>query len=49
MNTDKIKTRMDALARCPHPTFPRGQGKGINRINKIKKDESELVLVPVSV
>jgi hypothetical protein len=26
---------MDALARCPHPTFPREQGKGINRINKI--------------
>ncbi len=27
---------MDALARCPHPTFPREQGKGINTIYKIK-------------
>jgi hypothetical protein len=46
MNADKIKTRMDALARCPHPTFPRERGKGIN---KIQKNESELALVPVSV
>jgi len=37
MNSDTTKTRMDALARCPHPTFPHEWGKGINRINKIEQ------------
>jgi hypothetical protein len=24
--------RINALTRCPHPTFPRARGKGINKI-----------------
>jgi hypothetical protein len=45
LTADKIKIKMDALARCPHPTFPHGQGKGINRIDKINTNKKSNIAI----